>query len=285
MSLNNLLKLILICGVVLTCCRKSCAQIVWSKTGNSGTVDGNNFIGTADNVPLSFRVNNYLSGKIDHILNNTFWGYKAGINNLSGNNNTLLGSKALGSNILGYNNTAIGDSAGYASIGNNNVFIGHQAGANETGNNKLYIGNKSDHTLIYGDFSTGKVLIGNSDPINYNFPGNHKLYVEGGIVTDRINLALVNDWADYVFDENYKLMPLQELENYIKEKKHLPNVPSAEEVRTNGINVIKMHTTLLEKIEELHLYALQLQEDNDLLDKQITQMKQLNEVKKMIANK
>ncbi|NVO21242.1 MAG: tail fiber domain-containing protein [Bacteroidetes bacterium] len=80
----------------------------WSLTGNSGTLDGTNFIGTTDNIPFNFKVNNNKAGRIDHILNNTFLGYQAANSNTTGNNNTAQGSAALGTNTIGNSNTAIG---------------------------------------------------------------------------------------------------------------------------------------------------------------------------------
>lgn len=74
-------------------------------------------------------------------------------------------------------------------------------------------------------------------------------------------------WADYVFDEDYKLLSLTEVENYIKENKHLPNVPSADEVETNGNNLGEMDAILLRKIEELTLYIIELEKKVNQLSK------------------
>src|SRR5690606_6188776 len=119
---------------------------------------------------------------------------------------------------------------------------------------KLYLANNSDKTILYGDFSTGQILLGNPQPNGYAFIGTRTLNVIGGIITDSIRVALMNDWADYVFDDNYKLKPVKELENFVKKNKHLPNLPPANEVAEKGINVAEMNLKLLEKIEELHLY-------------------------------
>ncbi len=91
------------------------ADSAWLLTGNSGTVDGVNFLGTTDNVPLTIRVNNQLSGRIDQVNENTFWGYTAGLANSSGGDNTALGFRALLSNTTGNQNT----SSGAASLQNN----------------------------------------------------------------------------------------------------------------------------------------------------------------------
>lgn len=84
---------------------------VWSQLGNDSTIDGTNFIGTTDNIPFNIRVNNQKAGRIDHLLLNTFFGYRAGSTNTTGNNNTAVGTNAQLLNTTGFNNTAIGMSA------------------------------------------------------------------------------------------------------------------------------------------------------------------------------
>ncbi|MGH1383114.1 hypothetical protein [Kordia sp.] len=114
----------------------------------------------------------------------------------------------------------------------------------------------------------GKISMG-LDPNNPdNFPratfsGDYNLYVGTGILTEKLTVALrsTDDWADYVFKDDYNLLPLNEVEKHINEKGHLPNVPSAEEVAQSGINVAKMDAKLLEKIEELTLYVIQQQKE------------------------
>ncbi|AEA43888.1 hypothetical protein [Fluviicola taffensis] len=73
----------------------------------------------------------------------------------------------------------------------------------------------------------------------------------------KVNL---DNWADYVFDKNYSLMPLNELQQFINQNKHLPNVPSATEMTTNGLNIAENSKMLMEKVEELTLYVLQINE-------------------------
>jgi hypothetical protein len=87
------------------------ASNAWLNTGNAGTADGTNFIGTTDDVPLSIRVNNQNAGRIDRALQNTFWGYQAGSATTTGYNNTANGYTALLSNTLGRANTANGYTA------------------------------------------------------------------------------------------------------------------------------------------------------------------------------
>lgn len=71
--------------------------------------------------------------------------------------------------------------------------------------------------------------------------------------------------ADYVFDEDYQLQPLQEVKNYVKANKHLPGIPSAAEMEKNGMSLSEMTNLLLEKVEELTLHVIRLEEENRAL--------------------
>jgi len=82
--------------------------------------------------------------------------------------------------------------------------------------------------------------------------------INGLIRTKEINVTLAG-WSDFIFDKNYELMPLSEVEEFITENHHLPNVPSAAEVEVNGVNIGEMNAILLQKIEELTLYIIQLE--------------------------
>jgi len=84
----------------------------------------------------------------------------------------------------------------------------------------------------------------------------YKLAVNGNIRAKEIKVENAN-WPDYVFAKNYKLTSLQETERYIQEKGHLPGIPSAEEVKVNGIDLGEMNAKLLQKIEELTLQLIE----------------------------
>lgn len=88
---------------------------------------------------------------------------------------------------------------------------------------------------------------------------------QGNMKVKRLRVTLT-DWPDYVFGEGYRLRPLAEVEEYVKEHSHLPDVPSAEEVEQDGADLGEMNRLLLQKVEELTLYIIDLQ-------------KQLNELK------
>ena len=80
-------------------------------------------------------------------------------------------------------------------------------------------------------------------------------------------MEVTSAWPDYVFTPEYNLLSLEEVKKYIEEKGHLPNVPSEKEVLENGIELGAMNAKLLEKIEELTLYIIQLEERVDNIEK------------------
>jgi hypothetical protein len=105
--------------------------------------------------------------------------------------------------------------------------------------------------------NTGNVGIGTANP-------TEKLSVNGNIRCKQVEVTLLN-WSDFVFDRDYELMPLGELEAYIDQNSHLPGVPTAEEVKANGNNLGEMDAILLKKIEELTLYVIELKKENEAL--------------------
>ncbi|MBL0330152.1 MAG: hypothetical protein IPP64_12215 [Bacteroidetes bacterium] len=119
------------------------------------------------------------------------------------------------------------------------------------------------HLFIKND---GRVSMG-FNPLTTTYPAGYRLYVAEGILTERVKVALVNtaDWADYVFKKDYSLLPLKDVEAFINTNGHLPNVPSAEQVKESGIDLAKMDAKLLEKIEELTLYMIALKKENEAI--------------------
>jgi hypothetical protein len=96
------------------------------------------------------------------------------------------------------------------------------------------------------------------------YPGSFKLAVEGKIGAREVNV-LTGPWPDYVFDVNYDLLSLTEVESFIKLNKHLPGVPAASHVEMNGVNLGEMNTLLMKKVEELTLYLIELKNVNDMI--------------------
>ena len=115
--------------------------------------------------------------------------------------------------------------------------------------------------------SGGKVNIGteNSDP-------NALLTVKGGIAATEIKVATTTG-ADFVFSENYQLPSLKEIETFISNNKHLPAVPSAENMIKNGIELGQMNILLLQKIEELTLHLIKKEKEMEELRDEVKQIK------------
>lgn len=148
----------------------------------------------------------------------------------------------------------------------------------DDGRTTLYIAPKIDGSWQWG--------------VNTQFLNNGNVIVSGGLGVGTGNLAgcmlavngiirakevrVESGWADFVFAPGYRLRPLEEVEQHIKEHGHLPEVPSAEEVRINGVDLGKTDVLLLQKIEELTLYLLEqdkkLKEQEALLRKQQKQI-------------
>ena len=127
-----------------------------------------------------------------------------------------------------------------------------------------------------GGYGSGVVKIaGRLQVGNGNTPAGYGMYVQTGILTERVKVATVNsaDWADYVFAPSYKLMSLSDVESFIKINSHLPNVPSACDVEEKGIDMAKMDAKLLEKIEELTLYLIEMKKENNEMKKEIEELK------------
>ena len=104
------------------------------------------------------------------------------------------------------------------------------------------------------------VLIGTETPQD-----RYKLAVGGRVLCEELKVKLVADWPDYVFEKNHEVPSLIDVEQFIIENKHLPDIPSSQEVKENGINVGEMNAKLLKKIEELTVYIIAMQKEIDHL--------------------
>jgi hypothetical protein len=113
---------------------------------------------------------------------------------------------------------------------------------------------KSELTERMRISNNGNVGIGTATP-------NAKLAVNGNIRAREIKVETAN-WPDYVFTKDYQLLSLKETEQHIKDKGHLPGIPSAEEVKTNGVDLGDMNAKLLKKIEELTLHLIAIEKEN-----------------------
>lgn len=114
--------------------------------------------------------------------------------------------------------------------------------------------------------TTGNVGIGTLNT------GSFKLAVEGKIGAREVNVTTTTAWPDYVFEKDYSLPSLEEIKTYVSINKHLPEVPSAKDVETNGVNLGEMNALLLKKIEELTLYMIEVKQENEILKKEVAKI-------------
>lgn len=89
----------------------------------------------------------------------------------------------------------------------------------------------------------------------------------------------------YVFAKSYKLKSLQEVEDYVRENKHLPEIPSAQEIEKNGLMLAEMNMSLLNKVEELTLYMIEQQKKNKEQTSEIDALKKENQVIKLMLER
>jgi hypothetical protein len=128
--------------------------------------------------------------------------------------------------------------------------------------------------LMKIDAASGNVGIGTDNP------GTFKLAVEGKIGAREIKVTQTNPWPDYVFNNRYQLRSLASLEKYINQYKHLPGIPSAEEINKNGgIELGEMNRKLLEKVEELTLYVIELKKENEQIKKELQKVSSASQQK------
>ncbi|WP_162386051.1 LamG-like jellyroll fold domain-containing protein [Spirosoma endbachense] len=223
---------------------------------------------------------------------NTMFGYQAGKSTTTGQNNTFVGVKAGINNTTGSNNIIIGPFSGtLITDGSDNVLIGYNSQSENGLHNATAIGTNSrvaiSNAIILGN--KANVGIGTSTPtarlhVRSEQAGESGVRFEqltsqspvtqtadqfltvnekGDVIKARYQLRIssASDWSDKVFAPTYQLRPLSSVDTYIKQYQHLPGIPSAKQVAKEGIDLVKMNTSLLEKVEELTLYSIQLEKE------------------------
>lgn len=128
------------------------------------------------------------------------------------------------------------------------------------------------HVNINSDATqtTNKSFTVNDENSGYNV---FTIMADGHTYATELTIKVKGSFPDYVFAKNYELLPLNELSDYITNNKHLPNIPSANEVATEGLSVGEMQVKQMEKIEELTLYILELNKRMELLEKENNELK------------
>lgn len=134
---------------------------------------------------------------------------------------------------------------------------------------ELIVGNvyQTDGTLAIKVIGNGNVGIGTANP-------QDKLSVNGKIRAHEIRVTTAAaDWPDYVFEENHPLMPLDELEHFVKNNKHLPSIVPAKTAAENGVALGELNRQLLQKIEEMTLYLIQQNKEIKQLKEEVSALK------------
>ncbi len=158
---------------------------------------------------------------------------------------------------------ASGQDAGLANTQNGFVMLGAAAGANVViDNNEIIARNNGAISTLFMQNNGGTVQIGSTA-----VPTGYVLSVAGKAICTELRVQLTGAWPDYVFDEKYKLPDFNALRNYIKVNKHLPNIPAAKDIEKSGMEVGDMQRRMMEKLEELTLYVLELEKKVSDLEK------------------
>jgi hypothetical protein len=269
-----------------------------SQAGYSNSGDNNVFLGKdagyyngvgSNNVYIGTRAR----GNSTNLTNTVAIGYNAGV---SINNAMVLGGTGSSQINVGIGNTAPSARFHVTAGGTTATGVRLQGLPNATGSIfKLYVdangnvmksstaGAREGSDLLDGYWSVtpdehlintnaGGIILGSGIA---STPKGYKLYVAQGILTEKVKVAIQNtdDWSDKVFADTYQLRSLGEVEAFINKNKHLPDVPSAIEVVEKGVDLGKMDALLLQKIEELTLYMIELKKSNEQLRKELNELK------------
>jgi len=241
-----------------------------------------NIIATSNSIAIGAKAGQASTGSSNIIIGNDSGHSLDGTdnvllgNNISsyGYNNTLLGTETGASPIfmpnhataVGYGTQLIQDYSvilGDATVQATKVGIGTMAPEM-----KLHIeGSGADMLKVSSNGNSALRVLGNRDVIvdhklmintAIGKPG-YEVSVNGRIACEELLVEASEDWPDYVFSKDYSLMSLKDLHHYLEEHNHLPGIPSAADVEKSGVKVAEMQKGLLEKIEELTLYIINLE--------------------------
>ncbi|WP_419494260.1 cell wall anchor protein [Chryseobacterium bernardetii] len=240
----------------------------WNLNGNTGTNPSNNFIGTTDNQPLVLKSNNNAGLRLLPAGD-----VRVGLNDVD---------TASPAELRVYNSEStlveVANSLGRFQIAKAGCDGCYSEKAGDTVLRNL----GKTHNIILSlpnDNNDGTSYIGINDGARgtwIKFFNNGIARFDGKINAKEVEVK-ANVWADYVFKKEYQLRSLEDVEKHIIEKGHLPNIPTAQEVLENGINLAEMNSKLLEKIEELTLYSI---EQNKKLKSQAEEIKILKKQSK-----
>ncbi len=186
-------------------------------------------------------------------------GYGTGVKGVGG----FIGIYGVGNGSTGRNNYGIyGESSGSTS---HNYGVHASANGPSSATNIGVYGTATGGTDNWGGYFDTKVFIDELRVGSELMATGYKVNVDGKIICEELRVQNSTDWPDYVFDDGYNLMPIDEMEKSIIENKHLPGIPSASEVKEKGLHLGDMQVRMMEKIEQLSLYIIDLKHQKDEL--------------------
>ncbi len=256
-------------------------RIYVDENGNTGIGLGNNVApsnrleikhGSNGSSGLRFtnlkNTNNAINNPTSRVLSVNDQGDVILVNDMVGTGSTNQTTINAGTNVTVTGDPISGYVINSTATGETDVNI-YEDNGTLTGDRIVTMGN-NNLNFSTSSATGGKIIIGSSSS-----PGDYRLYVDKGILTEKVRVAIPSsaNWADYVFEENYKLMTLQEVERYIEKNKHLPNIPSAKELESEGLDLGVMQAKQMEKIEELTLYAIEQKKQIDRQAKEIEELR------------
>ncbi|GAB1721279.1 MAG: hypothetical protein GDA65_01030 [Nitrospira sp. CR1.1] len=143
---------------------------------------------------------------------------------------------------------------------------------------RVYIGGAATRTSLVPDgvfdLAVGRGIAVGVNSVTERLPTDYRLVVGGKVLAEEVRIKLIKDWADSVFQPDYRLAALPEVATYIRDHHHLPEMPSAEDVAETGINLGDMQAKLLRKIEELTLHAIEQHRTIATLQAQLHRLEQ-----------
>jgi len=202
------------------------------------------------------------------------WGIKLQ-NGAPGGTEWLIGSSATGWDIKGGKFVI---NTGTATSSLNSPFVIDAA----TGNIGISQPSPFYKLDVNGIASATQIVVGVPSTAPAASYQGYKLAVGGKAIAEEVVVKLQANWPDYVFESTYKLPSLLEIDRYIRENKHLPEMPTAQEVQQNGLSIGEMNALLLKKIEELTLYVVDLKKESMESQKKVAELQKEIE---MLKNK
>jgi len=115
----------------------------------------------------------------------------------------------------------------------------------------------------------GAILVGSNSA---RIATGYAVSIDGRLMSEESTVLNSTSWPDYVFEQDYKLKPLEEVEKHINLNKHLPNIPPASVIEKEGIQLGDMSKRLMEKVEELTLYLIEMKKENKALEERLNKL-------------